>query len=104
MNEAHFDLRSCRASNSQDIAYLASKDGVSDNSSPVNVLDLQWEIHTDVLPLTTKSPLPAAPSLVTKRDVLRESSKVYDPLVLLSLIMIKAKIFIQTLAVQCRMG
>jgi len=41
--------------------------------------------------------LPTATSLVTKRDVLRESSKVYDPLGLLSPVTIKAKIFIQTL-------
>ena len=83
MKEAHFNLRSW-ASNSQDIANFPSKDGVSDNSNPVNVLGLQWETQTDVLSLTTKSPLPAATSLVTKRDVLRESSKVYDPLGLLS--------------------
>ena len=63
----------------------------------MNVLGLRWETQTDVLSLTTKSPLPAATSLVTKRDVLRESSKVYDPLWILSPVMIKAKLFIQTL-------
>jgi len=41
--------------------------------------------------------LPTATSLVTKRDVLHESSKVYDPLGLLSPVTIKAKIFIPTL-------
>ena len=81
-------------SNSRDIADLASKDGASDNSNPVNVLGLRWETQTDVLSLTTKSHLPAATSLVTKRDVLQESSKVYDPLGILSPVMIKAKLFI----------
>ena len=96
MKEAHFNLRSW-ASNSRDIVDLASKDRVTDNSNPVNVLGLRWETQTDVLSLTTKSPLPATTSLVTKRDVLRESSKVYDPLGMLSPVMIKAKLFIQTL-------
>jgi len=63
----------------------------------VNVLGLQWNTHTDVLSLSTKSLLPAATSLVTKRDVLNESSKVYDPLGLLSPVTIKAKIFMQKL-------
>ena len=96
MKDAHFNLRSW-ASNSRDITDLASKDGVCDSGNPVNVLGLQWNTQTDVLSLTTKSPLPTATSLVTKRDVLRESSKVYDPLGLLSPVTIKAKIFIQTL-------
>ena len=96
MKDAHFNLRSW-ASNSRDITDLAFKDDVCDSGNPVNVLGLQWNTQTDVLSLTTKSPLPTATSLVTKRDVLRESSKVYDPLGLLSPVTIKAKIFIQTL-------
>jgi len=96
MKDAQFNLRSW-AFNSHDIAEQASKEGVHDCNNPVNVLGLQWNRHTDVLSLLTKSPLPAATSLVTKRDVLSESSKVYDPLGLLSPVIIKAKIFIQKL-------
>jgi len=96
MKDAQFNLRSW-ASNSHEIAKQASKEGVHDCNNPVNVLGLQWNTHTDVLSLSTKSPLPAATSLVTKRDVLSESSKVYDPLGLLSPVTIKAKIFMQKL-------
>ena len=96
MKDARFNLRSW-ASNSQVITDQASKEGVHDDNNPVNVLGLQWNTHTDALSLTTKSPLPAATSLVTKRDVLCESSKVFDPLGLLSPVTIKAKIFMQKL-------
>jgi len=73
MKDAQFNLRSW-ASNSHDIAEQASKEGVHDCNNPVNVLDLQWNTHIDILSLSTKSPLPAATSLITKHDVLSESS------------------------------
>ena len=96
MKDAQFNLRSW-ASNSQVITDEAAKEGVRDDTNPVNVLGLQWNTQTDSLSLSTKSPIPAATSLVTKRDVLRESSKIFDPLGLLSPVTIKAKTFMQRL-------
>ena len=96
MKDAQFNLRSW-ASNSHKLVNQACQDKVDDANNPVNVLGLQWDIQTDTLSLTSKSPIPTATTLVTKREVLKESSKIFDPLGLLSPVTIKAKIFMQTL-------
>ena len=96
MNGAHFNLRSW-ASNSSQLMDQASRDKISDTSNPVNVLGLQWNTKVDTLSLTSKSSIPSITSLITKREVLKESSKVFDPLGLLSPVTVKAKIFMQSL-------
>ena len=96
MKDAQFNLRSW-ASNSRKLTSLAAQDNVNDSNSTVNVLGLQWETQTDTLSLTSKAPIPTVITLVTKREVLRESSKVFDPIGLLLPVTIKAKIFMQTL-------
>jgi len=67
-----------------------------DNNNPVNILGLQWNTQMGTLSLTSKSPIPSITSLTTKRKVLRESCKVFDPLGLLSPVTIKAKTFMQS--------
>ena len=96
MKDTQFNLRSW-ASNSHKLTSLAAQDNVNDSNNTVNVLGLQWDTQTDTLSLTSKAPIPTVITLVTKREVLRESSKVFDPLGLLSPVTIKAKIFMQTL-------
>ena len=96
MKGAHFNLRSW-GSNSHQLTEQASKDKVVDSSNPVNVLGLQWDTQTDKLSLMSKSPIPSITPLVTKREVLSESSKVFDPLGLLSPVTIRAKTFMQSL-------
>ena len=83
MKDAHFNLRSW-ASNSHQLTNQAVTDKVLDNNNPVNVLGLQWDTQADKLLLTSKSLIPSVTSLITKREVLRESCKVFDPLGLLS--------------------
>ena len=90
MKEAQFNLRSW-ASNNHMLTNLAAQDKVDNGSSTVNVLGLQWETPTNTLSLTCKSPIPVATNLVTKCEVLIESSKVFDPLGKLSPVTIKAK-------------
>ena len=96
MKEAQFNLRSW-ASSSHKLHKLASQDHVADSNHMVNVLGLQWDTQNDTMSLTSKFPIPVATTLVTKREVLRESSKVFDPLGLLSPVTIKARVFMQTL-------
>ena len=96
MKDAHFNLRSW-ASNSHQLTNQAVTDKVLDNNNPVNVLRLQWDMQADKLFLTSKSLIPSVTSLITKREVLRESCKVFDPLGLLSPVTIRAKTFMQSL-------
>ena len=96
MKEAQFNLRSW-ASSSHKLHKLASQDHVADSNHMVNVLGLQWNTQNETISLLSKFPIPVATTLVTKREVLRESSKVFDPLGLLSPVTIKAKVFMQTL-------
>ncbi|XP_048582690.1 uncharacterized protein LOC116603367 [Nematostella vectensis] len=97
MTEAKFNLRSW-ASNSQPLLHRAALDGVNDaNCDSVNVLGLRWDTSTDTLILACKELLAPDDTLVTKREILRESSKIYDPLGLITPISIRAKILIQDL-------
>ena len=98
MKGAHFNLRSW-ASNSSRLMDQASRDKVTDTNNPVNVLGLQWNTQADTLSLTFKSSIPSdsVTSLITKREVLKESSEVFDPLGLLFPVTVRVKIFMQSL-------
>lgn len=85
------------AYNSHQLTEQASKDKVVDSNNPVNVLGLQWDTQMDKLSLMSKSPIPSITSLVMKREVLSKSSKLFDPLGLLSPVTINAKTFMQSL-------
>ena len=95
MNEAHFNLRSW-FSNSSSLREQATKDGTTDTNEIVNILGLKWDPSTDTLTLSSNKDEPTQ-QLVTKRNVLQVSSKVYDPLGLLSPVTIRAKLLIQEL-------
>ena len=101
MIEAKFNLRSW-ASNNRKLINLAAQDKVDDGNSTVNVLGLQWDTQTDNLCFTCKWPIPATTTLVTKHEVLRESSKIFDPLGILLPVTIKANVFMRKLW-QCNM-
>ena len=96
MQDAKFNLRSW-ASNSQLLSAKASKANVAVDSTDVNILGMQWNTLTDTLSLTPRPAIPSHETLVTKREILRESSGIFDPLGLISPVTIKAKIFIQHL-------
>ena len=95
MNEALFNLRSW-SSNSSSLRDQATRDGTADTNEIVNILGLKWDPSSDTLTLTSSKD-ESARRLVTKRNVLQVSSKVYDPLGLLSPVTIRAKLLIQEL-------
>ena len=90
-----FNLRSW-SSNSPGVQHLAANDHVLDISPTKKVLGTMWDINSDKLRFPYKQTTPI-PQLSTKREVLQETAKVFDPLGLLQPVTVAAKILIQEL-------
>ncbi|CAG2233939.1 unnamed protein product [Mytilus edulis] len=63
------------------------------------ILGMRWNVENDELTYAKRTIVPAQgdENSITKREILKESSKIYDPLGLLSPVSIRAKILIQDL-------
>ena len=96
MSSANMNLRSW-SSNSTELMTIAAQDNVSDDSQSVNILGLRWNPTTDKLSLAAKPTILAHDHLVTKREVLQDLSKIFDPLGLAAPVVIRAKILMQKL-------
>jgi len=79
MCEGRLNLRS-RSSNSTELMTAATKDNTAEGALSVNVLGLHWNLTSDQLHLTEKLSILTYDHLVTKREVLQDFSKVFDPL------------------------
>ena len=95
MSQANFNLRTW-ASNSAQLQSLAKQDGSAETSNTVKILGLCWNTSSDTLSLTPRTITNDTP-FITKRDVLRDSSSIFDPLGLITPVTIQAKIFLQEL-------
>ena len=93
--KAGFNLRSW-GSNSEALVECAKRDGVLDKDREVKVLGMKWNIESDTLAFA-KQDLTLTKKYVTKREILKQSSKIYDPLGIISPITVRAKMFIQDL-------
>ena len=71
-----------------------NKDGMGAEPGPVG---LQWDITNDTTSLTLKSPIPTHQTLLTKREEFCESSKIFDPIGVLSPVTVRTEILIQKL-------
>ena len=95
LGSAGFNLRSW-SSNCDCLQQVASQHKVAEPSNPVKVLGMYWNTESDMLyvspNLDTKFP-----TTMTKREVLKWSSSIFDPLGLLSPVTISAKLFLQQL-------
>ena len=58
---------------------------------------MHWKTCSDTIALTNKATLSTRQQLITKREVLQQSSKIFDPLGIITPITIRAKIFLQQL-------
>jgi hypothetical protein len=99
MSSANFNLRE-ENSNSSKIRAFANEENAQDDNTEAELLGLRWNSKVDTLKLQEKRPLTDPNENVvsiTKRDLLRASSKIYDPLGLITPITIRAKIFLQEL-------
>ena len=96
MSDANFNLRSW-ATNSQQVQAIAKNKQVIDENHIVNVLGLYWNASEDkicFIPKPLDSPLK---SVITKCSILQDSSRVYDPLGILSPVTIRTKLLMQEL-------
>ena len=71
-------------------------DNTAEKASLFNVLGLRWIPALDKLQLAAK-PILTSDHLVTKREVLQNLSKVFDPLGFVAPVIIRAKMLMQTL-------
>ena len=95
MKEAKFNLRSW-ASNSSALNTLATQDATADPNTTDHVLGIQWSTNDDQLHLCPTK-LTSINNLVTKREVLQQSCKVFDPIGIATPVTIRAKMLIQRL-------
>jgi len=96
MSSAKFNPRSW-ASNCAELKTIASQEGTSDENTSVNILGLHWNPDTDEIPLASKLSILTYENLRTKREVLQDISKIFDPLGFVSPVVIRAKILMQIL-------
>ena len=95
LGSAGFNLRSW-SSNSSSLQTTASQHQVCENKNPVKVLGMFWNTETDSIHLSPCSGMDN-PTAITKREVLRWSSTIFDPLGLITPVTISAKLFLQQL-------
>ena len=96
LSAAKFNLRAW-ASNCRQLRDTAHKDGTADQNTLTNILELHWNAFLDKLSLTLKGLNHPTTPLTTKREVLQDSSKLFDPLGILSPISVRAKLLMQRL-------
>ena len=96
MSSANFNLQSW-SSNSAELKAIATQENAYDDSTSVNILGLRWNPTTDKISLAAKSSVLAHDDLITKREVLQDLSKIYDPLGFIAPVVIRAKMLMQKL-------
>ena len=95
LSEAGFNLRAW-ISNSQQLRDIAKQDKTIDVNIPNNVLGIHWNALTDQLSLISKG-ADLTSELTTKREVLQESSRIFDPIGFATPVTIHSKLLIQRL-------
>ena len=99
-NEANATMASCCfklrswATNDEQVAAMASRDNVNEQNETVKLLGLNWNTKDDTMGFTQ---VEQRNTTTTKREVVRLTSSIYDPLGLLAPVQVSAKIFIQEL-------
>ena len=99
LQKGGFNLRKWASNNSDLTKNLVSEDPNSfmslDPSETVKALGLHWDAVNDLIVYTVNLPDPT--ESITKRSILSQISKLFDPLGLLGPVVVLAKIFIQQL-------
>jgi len=95
MNISKFNLRTW-ASNSESLRDLAKQHNVADEKEIVKALGLCWNVKLYQLSLCSKPEVLTA-TLITKREILRYMSSIFDLLSLVTPVTIAAKLLLQEL-------
>ena len=95
MNLSRFNLRTW-ASDSPSLRDLAQQHGVTEMQWTVKLLGLCWNIGCDKLSLCSRPEL-ATCTPVTKHEILRYTSSIFNPLGLVTPVTITAKLLLQEL-------
>ena len=96
LSAAKFNFRAW-ASNSRQLVDTAQREGTTDKNTLTTVLGLHWNTSLDKLSLTLKGLDHPTSPLTTKREMLQDSSKLFDPLSILNPISVHAKLLMQRL-------
>ena len=96
LSSAGFNFRAW-TSNCDPLNKKAQEGGIASDSHIANVLGLQWNTRTDQLSLVPRVNITLDQALITKRQVLKDTCKLFDPLGIASPVSIGAKIFMQLL-------
>ena len=96
LSAAKFNLKAW-ASNSRQLMDIAQREGTADKNRLTTVLGVHWNTSLDTLSLTLKGLNHSTTPLTTKREVLQDSSKLFDPLGFLNPISVRAKLLMQRL-------
>ena len=99
LSEACFNLRSW-VTNSQQLLTITQREQTAEPTTPNNILGILWSPHSDQLSLASKGPSTTGNLLTTKRELLQESSRIFDPIGLTAPVTIQAKLLIQKIWTQ----
>lgn len=97
MESAGFNLRqwSTNSPQLQEIVHAQTK---ANKDPDVNVLGMLWDTDKDVLEYRHEVHISQPDNMLTARNIVSQTGKVFDPLGYLSPVMVKAKVFIQGIA------
>ena len=95
LKRAGFNLRSWK-SNSTKLLDIATQEDVVDQDIDTKILGMRWNANSDCLTFV-KQDVQNTELEATKREILRQSSSIFDPLGILGPVTIRAKILIQKL-------
>lgn len=95
LSEGGFNLRSWN-SNCKELQNIAEQDKIADTDRLVKILGMRWNTTSDNM-LYQKLEITESNEVATKREVLSKSSKIFDPLGLITPVTVKAKLFMQDL-------
>ena len=85
-----------RSSNSQKICESAKQEGCLDKDNIVKILGIRWNNKNDTVSFQNTITNDEQ-RCITKRNILRESSKIFDPMGMLSPVTVRAKLLMHKL-------